>query len=44
MVATGVSYPKTYPLLLDPGYHPQKIKEELEKIYPEIMSKIEIEL
>ena len=35
--------PKTT-ILLDNGYHPEKIKEELEKIYPEIMTKIEFEL
>ena len=35
--------PKTT-ILLDNGYHPQKIQEELEKIYPEIMTKIQFEL
>lgn len=31
-------------ILLDNGYHPQKIEEELKKIYPEIMAKIRFEL
>ncbi len=35
--------PKTT-ILLDHGYHPQKIQKELEKIYPEIMTKIKFEL
>lgn len=35
--------PKTT-ILIDNGYHPQKIQEELEKIYPEIMKKIQFEL
>ena len=35
--------PKTT-ILLDNGYHPQKIQEELEKIYPEIMTKIQFKL
>ena len=34
--------PKTT-ILLDHGYHPNKIKEELEKIYPEIMTRIKFE-
>ncbi len=35
--------PKTT-ILVDNGYHPQKIQKELEKIYPEIMTKIKFEL
>jgi len=31
-------------ILMDNGYHPQKITVELEKIYPEIMSKIQFEV
>lgn len=35
--------PKTT-ILLDNGYHPQKIEEELQKVYPDILSKIQFEL
>lgn len=35
--------PKTT-ILLDNGYHPERIRKELEKVYPEIMDKIEFEL
>ena len=38
-----VELPKTT-ILLDNGYHPQKIEQELTKIYPEIMTKIQFEL
>ncbi len=31
-------------ILLDHGYHPEKIRQELEKIYPQIMSKIRFKL
>jgi hypothetical protein len=31
-------------ILIDNGYHPEKLKTELEKIYPAIMSKIQFEL
>ncbi len=31
-------------ILLDNGYHPTKIEEELKKIYPEIMTKIQKEI
>ncbi len=31
-------------ILLDHGYHPEIIREELEKVYPEIMTKIQFEL
>ncbi|MDD2815638.1 MAG: MBG domain-containing protein [Thiotrichaceae bacterium] len=35
--------PKTT-ILLDNSYHPERIRKELEKIYPEIMDKIQFEL
>lgn len=35
--------PKTT-ILLDHGYHPNTIEEELKKIYPKIMTKIQFEL
>ncbi len=35
--------PKTT-ILIDNGYHPNKLEEELKKIYPEIMTKIQFEL
>jgi hypothetical protein len=38
-----VELPKTT-ILLDNGYHPDKIEKELKQIYPEIMSKIQWEL
>ncbi len=38
-----INLPKTT-ILLDQGYHPHKIEEELKKIYPEIMTKIKFEL
>ena len=51
MLSDNIDYFKSKPadlpkttILLDNGYHPDKIKEELEKIYAEIMSKIEFEL
>ena len=51
MLSDNIDYFKSKPadlpkttILLDNGYHPEKIKEELEKVYPEIMSKIEFEL
>lgn len=31
-------------ILLDHGYHPQKLAEALEKVYPQIMKKIKFEL
>ncbi len=30
--------------MLDNGYHPDKIEKELVKVYPEIMTKIQLEL
>jgi hypothetical protein len=38
-----VELPKTT-ILLDNGYHPVKIAEELKKVYPNILSKIQFEL
>lgn len=41
------SKPKELPLItirLDNGYHPETIRRELEKVYPEIMTKIHLEL
>jgi|GEM_PF-1535602 len=35
--------PKTT-ILLDNGYHPQKVEDELKKIYPENLTKIKVEL
>ena len=35
--------PKTT-ILLDNGYHPERIRKELEKFYPEIRDKIQFEL
>jgi hypothetical protein len=35
--------PKTT-ILLDNGYHPERIRKELEKVYPEIRDKIQFEL
>ncbi|KAM3095516.1 transposase [Phormidesmis sp. 146-12] len=35
--------PKTT-ILLDHGYHPDKLQKALEQVYPEIMSKIEFEV
>lgn len=39
--------PSTFPIgtiLLDNGYHPEKLMEELKKIYPQIMNKIKFKL
>ena len=38
-----VELPKTT-ILLDNGYHPEKLTQALEQIYPEIMTKIQFEL
>jgi transposase len=38
-----VNLPKTT-ILLDHGYHPEHLREELEKVYPQIMTKIRFEL
>lgn len=51
MLTLNIDYFKSKPsdiekttILLDNGYHRAKIIEELEKVYPEIMSKIQLEL
>ena len=31
-------------ILLDQGYHPEHLRQELEKVYPQIMKKIKFEL
>lgn len=41
--AKPVNIPKIT-ILLDNGYHPEKLMEELKKIYPAIMAKIRFEL
>jgi hypothetical protein len=38
-----VELPKTT-ILLDNGYHPEKLTQALEEIYPQIMTKIQFEL
>ena len=38
-----VELPKTI-ILLDNGYHPEKLTQALEEIYPDIMTKIQFEL
>lgn len=51
MLRLNVNYFKSKPvnipkitILLDHGYHPEHLAEELEKIYPQIMTKIKFEL
>ena len=51
MLKNNLSYFKSKPvnipkitILLDNGYHPDKLQKELEKIYPQIMRKIRFEL
>ena len=51
MLSKNISYFKDKPLniekitiLLDHGYHPKSLQKELEKVYPEIMTKIQFEL
>ena len=51
MLTINIDYFKSKPvelprttILLDNGYHPTKIEEELKKVYPEIMTKIKFEL
>ena len=51
MLSINIDYFKSKPaelpkttILLDNGYHPSKIEEELKQIYPEIMTKIQFEL
>ncbi|WP_300639508.1 transposase [Mastigocoleus sp. MO_188.B34] len=51
ILSDNIDYFKSKPLnipkvtiLLDNGYHPEKLEEELKKIYPQIMTKIRFEL
>jgi hypothetical protein len=51
MLSINIDYFKSKPpelpqttILLDNGYHPDKIEAELKQIYPEIMTKIKFEL
>ncbi|MDB9424197.1 transposase [Microcystis aeruginosa CS-564/01] len=51
LLTRGIDYFKLKPselpkttILLDNGYHPDKIEKELVKVYPEIMTKIQFEL
>jgi hypothetical protein len=51
MLAHNIDYFKSKPvnipkitILLDNGYHPEKLKQELKKIYPQIMTKIKFKL
>ncbi|MHC5854801.1 transposase [Nostoc sp.] len=51
MLTKNIDYFKSKPvnipkitILLDHGYHPEHLKEELEKVYPQIMTKIRFEL
>ncbi len=47
MLSDNIDYFKSKPvnipkitILLDNGYHPEKLEEELKKVYPQIMTKI----
>ena len=51
MLTKNINYFKSKPvnipkitILLDHGYHPEHLREELEKVYPQIMTKIRFEL
>lgn len=51
MLANNIEYFRAKPvnipkitILLDNGYHPEKLMEELQKIYPQIATKIRFEL
>ena len=51
MLTHNIDYFKSKPVnipkitvLLDNGYHPEKLTTELQKVYPSIMSKIRLEL
>ena len=51
MFSENIDYFKSKPakipkvtILLDNGYHPEKITQELEKIYPGIITKIRLKL
>ena len=51
MLSNNIDYFKSKPvnipkitILLDNGYHPEKLEKELKKIYPQIMTKIRFKL
>lgn len=51
MLSDNIDYFKSKPvnipkitILLDNGYHPEKLEQELQKVYPQFMSKIRFEL
>ncbi len=51
MLSDNIDYFKSKPvnipkitILLDNGYHPEKLEEELKKVYPQIMNKIRLKL
>ncbi len=51
MLSENIDYFKSKPInipkitiLLDHGYHPEHLREKLEKIYPQIMTKIKFQL
>lgn len=51
MLSNNIDYFKSKPvnipkitILIDNGYHPEKLKEELKQIYPQIMTKIRFKL
>lgn len=51
MLTLNIDYFKSKPvniakvtILLDHGYHPEYLTQELEKVYPQIMTKIKFEL
>ena len=51
MLTEKIDYFKSKPvnipkitILLDHGYHPEHLTEELQKVYPQIMTKIRFEL
>lgn len=51
MLSDNIDYFKSKPvnipkitILLDNGYHPEKLEQELKKIYPQIMTKIRFKL
>jgi hypothetical protein len=51
MLSDNINYFKSKPvnipkitILLDNGYHPEKLEKELKKIYPQIMTKIRFQL
>ena len=51
MLTKNINYFKSKPvnipkitILLDHGYHPEHLREELEKVYPQIMTEIRFQL